>query len=64
MDDLTKEQQRFIVALYKEYLDRKATMANEKAKILPDAAYIQEHIFPAYAVITAGCYMQLHEVCV
>ena len=48
MDDLTKEQQRFIVALYKEYLDRKATMANEKAKILPDAAYIQEHIFPAY----------------
>lgn len=35
MDDLTKEQQRFIVALYKEYLDRKATMANEKAKIFP-----------------------------
>lgn len=33
MDDLTKEQQRFIVALYKEYLDRKATMENEKAKI-------------------------------
>ena len=48
MDDLTKEQQRFIIALYKEYLDRKLTMANEKAKSLPDAAYIQEHIFPAY----------------
>lgn len=50
MEDLTKEQQHFIITLYKNYLDRTSTMPKDKARAFPDAAYIKENIFPSYSL--------------
>ena len=50
MEDLTKEQKHFIIALYKKYLDRTASMSQDQARVFPDAAYIKENIFPSYSL--------------
>nr|DAJ81949.1 MAG TPA: hypothetical protein [Caudoviricetes sp.] len=44
-DDLTKDQQKFLVTLYKEYLARKSSQSNSKARTFPNVKYIQENYF-------------------
>lgn len=45
MNDLTKIQQKVIVTLYKNYLNRKTSMSSDQARCFPNVAYIQENYF-------------------